>query len=323
MFRKSKDIIISCLGSLVFHIILAFVLLLYLAMQPLPPSAPGDRNAAGGIVLANDSGEERAYIDENNKDGKEQNPEEPQNMPSVEQSLTGTFSEIDLRDIVPTAAAIGRGNPNPAAVPGAAAMAALQSSPQSSGAGTGGNSRSGKVNVRVFEAEGKASSFVFVFDRSGSMSEFGGKPMRAAKSELIKSIEPLGAVHKFNIIFYNEQPLVWKAGKTLVFANDINKDSAVRFIEGTVASGGTRHYPALQEALSLAPEVIFFLTDGDENDKISPGEMEGIAKRNNRIGAQINVIQFGTGEKRQSEFLRILAAQNRGQYVYVNVIQLQ
>lgn len=322
MFRKFRDTLISCFGSLVFHIILAVLLLLYLAMQPLPPSAPGDRNASGGIVLAKDTEGERTYTDEDGEDGgKKQNTDTEQH---IEQVITGEFSEIDLRDTLPNIDAVGTGTAgknNTGTVP--AGASSMTDSLQSSGTSGLGYNRGGKATVRVFNAEGKASSFVFVFDRSSSMNEFGGRPMRAAKNELIKSIEPLGAVHKFNIIFYNEQPLIWKAGKTLVFANDINKPSAVRFIEGITASGGTRHHSALMEALSLAPEVIFFLTDGDENDAVSPGEMEEITKRNNRVNTQINVIQFGAGTKRESGFLKKLASQNRGQYVYINAVELQ
>ncbi|MCL2743206.1 MAG: VWA domain-containing protein [Planctomycetaceae bacterium] len=316
MFLKSKDTVISCIGSLIFHVILGLLLLLYFAMLPEPPSAPGDRNAVGGIVLAGNYGEETAYTDGSSDDGTES--ERSKDNPSLEEGV-GIFSEIDLRDTVANISAIGRGNPNAGAVPNAAAMAG---SLQGSGAGFGG-SRGGKTNVRVFGTEGRASSFVYVFDRSGSMNEFSGRPIRAAKKELIKSIEPLEAVHKFNIIFYNEKPLIWKPGRALVFANDINKVGAERFVEGTVSSGGTNHSAALMEALSLSPEVIFFLTDGDENDAISPGDQEAITKRNNNsVGAQINVIQFGVGAKRESGFLKKLAAQNRGQYVYVNVAEL-
>jgi hypothetical protein len=43
-------------------------------------------------------------------------------------------------------------------------------------------------------------------DRSASMGDPGGKPIRVAKDELLRSLDSLGDVQQFQIIFYNQQP---------------------------------------------------------------------------------------------------------------------
>lgn len=313
------------LGSIFFHLAVLLLILFYLCLQPAPASAPGERNAAGGIVLKQESQDGESFVDSDNDQYGEASPEtgdEPLQAPTLEQVVAGEFSEIrDLKQALPQS---GIGPQARSAsgqnVPSANSMAdSLRGGSKTAGLGY---ELGGKTTVQVFGAEGKGSSFVYVFDQSGSMDEYGGKPMQAAKNNLIKSFESLGSLHKFNLIFYNEKPYVWKTNKML-FADEVNKAGAIKYIQGIIPRGGTKHYPALMEALRLNPEIIFFLTDGDENDKLRPGELEEINRRNGRIGAQINVIQFGVGEKRQAAFLRTLAAQNRGQYVYIDVFELR
>ena len=61
----------------------------------------------------------------------------------------------------------------------------------------------GKARTSLFGVVGEGYKFVYVLDRSGSMD---GKPLRAVKEELIRSLSTLGSVHQFQIIFYNHQP---------------------------------------------------------------------------------------------------------------------
>lgn len=313
------------LGSIFFHLVVLLLILFYLWLQPAPASAPGERTATGGIVLKQDSQDGESFIDSDNNQHGEASPEtgnEALQAPTLEQVVAGEFSDIrDLKQALPNPA-IGPQSRSVSGqnVPSAADMIGnLKGGSQTAGLGY---ELGGKASVRLFGAEGKGSSFVYVFDQSGSMDEYGGKPMQAAKNNLVKSFESLGKLHKFNLIFYNEKPYVWKPNK-MVFADDVNKAGAIKYVQGIIPRGGTKHYPALMEAMRLNPEIIFFLTDGDENDRLRPGELEEIDRRNGRIGAQINVIQFGVGENRQAAFLRNLAARNRGQYVYINVSELR
>ena len=164
---------------------------------------------------------------------------------------------------------------------------------------------------------------MYVFDHSGSME---GTQLRAAKRELIQSLDSLGDHHQFNIIFFNHTIRLWKPperGRRLIPATEPNKHNAARFVESIVAEGGTRPLEPLMEAIVHRPDVIFFLTDGED---FTPAQLREIERLNNRVGRgiQINVIEFGGGgfADRSSRLLQQLAVENHGQHLYVNVLAL-
>jgi hypothetical protein len=175
--------------------------------------------------------------------------------------------------------------------------------------------------VKVFGVEGTGNKFVYLFDRSASME---GPPLAAAKSQLIKSLETIDEIQQFHIIFFNQRLLSFDltgGSRRIAFGTDRNKNSAARFIKAVTADGGTARFVALKHALALQPNVIFFLTDAD--DPMSPKEVAEIARINERIQAQICVIEFGSGDKPpKSNFLIQLARKSSGQYGYVNVTKL-
>lgn len=181
----------------------------------------------------------------------------------------------------------------------------------------------GRARTGVFGLEGEGYKFVYVFDRSGSMDGYGGAPLVAAKSELISSLGDLGQTHQFQIIFYNEQPRIFNpSGQSgrLVFGTDQNKNLARRFVGSITASGATRHVEALEMALRMGPDVIFFLTDADE-PRMTPRELAHIAQMNQ--GTTINTIEFGSSADADPDnFIARLARQNGGQHVYIDVTRL-
>ena len=183
----------------------------------------------------------------------------------------------------------------------------------------------GQARTQVFGAEGTGNKFVYVFDRSASMEGFQGRPMAAAKSQLIASLSDLQSVHQFQIVFYNEEPAVFHPDRSrppsILFASDENKSLAVNFVERMTAIGGTRHIDALKLALGMSPDVIFFLTDAAE-PQLTPAELSDIRRRN-RSEATINAIEFGSGPRPRGEnFLMRLARENHGKHVYVDVSKL-
>ena len=178
-----------------------------------------------------------------------------------------------------------------------------------------------QASVKVFGVEGKGSKFVYVFDRSTSME---GPPLATAKRQLIASLESLSSVHQFHIIFFNQQVRhsnLGGGGQRIAFATDRNKKLASRFISGIGAEGGTDRFPALRAAVSMRPDVIFFLTDAD--DPMSASELEEIATLNRRAGVTICTIEFGRGPaKAGKSFLTELARLSGGQYGYVDTLNL-
>jgi len=180
----------------------------------------------------------------------------------------------------------------------------------------------GKARTSLFGVVGEGYKFVYVFDRSGSMGGSGRSALRAVKAELLESLKPLDTVHQFQIIFYNERPIIFNPTGTpgrLAFATAANKDRAMRFVDSITAEGGTAHEEALRLALRLQPDVVFFLTDGDD-PKLAPAQLARI--RRLAAGVVINTIEFGPGPKPAGEsFVAELARQNGGGYAYVDLSQ--
>ena len=183
--------------------------------------------------------------------------------------------------------------------------------------------RGGQARTGVFGAVGEGNKFVYVFDRSGSMDGHGGSPLAAAKSELLASLAHLGRTHQFQIIFYNDKPRVFNPSGVvgrLVFGTEQNKYLAQRFIGSITADGATRHEEALEMALRMQPDVIFFLTDADQ-PQLSAKQLADLARMNH--GSAIHSIEFGYGSQSDSDnFLVKLAQQNGGKHVYVDISQL-
>lgn len=177
----------------------------------------------------------------------------------------------------------------------------------------------GGIRTGIFGLEAKGNRFVYVFDRSASMAQPAGRPLTAAKQELIRSIDELGDVQQFYVIFYNDRLQVFSpAGSRgrLVFATEENRRAARRFVEGVRADGGTRHAEALAAAFRLAPDVVFLLTDADAKDDLTDAELQRLSRLGS--GSRCMVVQFGD-ESRRSPRLAELAARCGGAYRILNL----
>jgi len=184
-------------------------------------------------------------------------------------------------------------------------------------------SKLGFVWTKLYGIEAEGAKFVYVFDRSASMSIARGKPLAAAKKELIASLAPLERVHQFYLLFYNQETRAFQpggeAGK-LIFATDSNKTAAERFINGIQPEGATDHYAALSLALKMRPDVIFLLTDGDAKDDLSEAELAQLSKQN-AAATKIHVIQF-TADLPTGVNLKTLAKDNGGEFKTVSLKEL-
>jgi len=177
----------------------------------------------------------------------------------------------------------------------------------------------GKARTSMFGLSGEGYKFVYVFDRSGSMGGDGNASLKAVKAELLASLKNLDSVHQFQIIFYNERPVLFNPSGTpgkLAFATERNKEEVQRFLDSIKAAGGTNHEAALHMATALKPDVIFFLTDGDD-PKLTPEELDKIERWS--AGIRINAIEFGIDQSPPAEgFLKGLARRTGGQYIYMD-----
>ena len=299
----------SWFGSILFHALLV-LFILYWFVPDTNRSTPGDRNAIGTIAIQSGGGAgQRAGIltDTETTDAK------------IAVAKLADLSNIT--SVLPPPPVIAPGLLNTPSLEGDSAMGMAQSSQGGNGSGSGSGSGgigTGVTTVQIFGTQGKGKKFMYVFDRSYSMT---GERIRKAKEALISSLDSLDDVHQFNIVFYNDEYHSWQSGRRLINAAPTEKLSAVRFVGGITAVGGTNHYPPLKEAIDHRPDVIFFLTDGDSQD--DPTLRLSEIARANSAGrrVQINVIQFGSGglTDAPSKTLQQLAVQNNGEYKYVNV----
>ena len=200
-----------------------------------------------------------------------------------------------------------------------------------SGDGQSGNSTGNprgkggpKAKAPFFGIEGTGQSFVYVLDRSDSMNSNDGRPLAYAKRELIKSLSSLNEYYQFQVLFYNDSlyPLASTPGGAgrLLYATDIDRRRATNFIRSMRGEGGTEHFPALKYALSLAPDILFFLTDA-EDPSLTMSQLLDIQQRAEIKGTTIHAIQFNDRPLAAGDggWIRALAEMNRGTYKYLDV----
>jgi hypothetical protein len=215
--------------------------------------------------------------------------------------------------------------PSPVSGDGLSGQSELAGDAFSQGTGVRPQGESSDATTIVFGVSGSGSRFVYVFDRSDSMNGFGGKPLRAAKSELIRSLRTLTDRQSFQLIFYNDKPKAFQltgVPDQLFSGDEAYVSLAENYIRSIAAFGGTEHESALKMALRMAPDVIFFLTDA-RIPRLSTGELREIRNLADASGATIHTIEFGAEPSAPADtFLRDLASQNRGQYQYVDIRSL-
>ena len=313
---SSRTTLPSWLISTVLHVVLIVILGMTLRLAP-PRGAASERTAQVGIVLKHTDGEVEYFESEDDADNSDSHT-----ATAAEDDRDGMIDEFADRPPIDPADAV----PAPRAVlgPGALADGGIGNAAAADHRSHGGaRAVGGKARTSVFGVEGEGHKFVYVFDRSGSMGGSGRNALRAAKAQLIASLESLGSTHQFQIIFYNERP--WRFNPSgnpnkLCFATQQNKTLAAKFIGSITADGGTQHEEALLVAIKMQPDVIFFLTDADE-PKLWPGQLAKIRRR--AAGITINAVEFGFGPQSDANnFLVQLARENGGRHVYVDISKM-
>lgn len=315
----------SWLLSAVFHLLLAGLLVVLSQMPSCRGDLGGEKGEAFrdvGIHLRpslNDADHEsESETDEQSAEIVYENPltvsePEQQNLPPVELSLP----RVEMAPPV-----IGAGNislPNSLAANDLLQPNNVQRSRSASTAA--GGTVAGGTSFLGIEDVGRR--FVYVIDRSFSMDNDGA--LQAAKAELQASLTKLTETQQFQIIFYSNdfEVLQPRDGRFDMFwGTDAQRMQVSGKLSAIRAQGGTRHRPALLKALEGNPDVIYLLTDGAAESALSAAELKEVRQRN-RSGTRIHCIEFGRGTTPlldgEANFLRQLAKQNQGQYVYRNV----
>ncbi len=186
---------------------------------------------------------------------------------------------------------------------------------------SGGGAASGTSDWAGFAASGgtageggsffglvaRGKSFVYVVDKSGSMS---GAKWRRAQEELMRSVIALGRAQKFYIIFYDTRAAAMPGGK-LVPATAGQRQQAFEWAREIRPFGATNPTEAMKQALALRPDTIWLLSDGLFDD----AAVEAIGEANPGRRVKIHTIAFF--DDKGEPVLRRIADENGGNYQFV------
>lgn len=156
------------------------------------------------------------------------------------------------------------------------------------------------------EVEVPPREFIFVLDRSGSMS---GGPIMQARNALRACLRVLGAEDNFRILLFDHELEWYQAEPCKVTQAEV--DAADTFLAGVDARGGTEIISALKAALGIPADprrtrLVVFLTDGAVS-------AEGRALE--RLAADLGdarVFTFGIGPSVNRALLGKMASLGRG-----------
>lgn len=318
----------SWLTSLVFHLALVLLLALFTVAGKGSLGNSGialDVTTGGGDPLGAEDGALEAALEL---------PSELASAQTTEALAPAEFAQeieqmsqidlVDVQNVSPTSAAnlLGQGD--------------------GSNGGTGGGDDGGEgtigrfpITTGVFGIVSEGTRFLYVLDKSLSMGStftwdsegktvFSISLLDAAKAELLRSLNELNDQQSFHILTYNLT--VWpfndggNNGNRLIPATAENRELGTQFVNNLYPDGNTNHLAALDLAIKIKPDVIFFLTDGEEGDDPVPKEIKRLRRLNNGH-AKINVVQF-VEKPRPKGTLAQLANENGGKHIFVSVSQL-
>ncbi|MBI3411183.1 MAG: VWA domain-containing protein [Planctomycetes bacterium] len=194
---------------------------------------------------------------------------------------------------------------------GSAAKAIEQGVPETGAPGPA--ARGGTTTFFQVPAHGRR--IVYVLDASMSMGKDGA--LKVAQEELLQSIRNLPSDVHFQVIVYNTQPrFLNPRWETMLRPTRDVKEEIADGLANLNAEGGTDHAPALKKALSLRPDVIYFLTDADDLKQ----EHLRLVNRLNQGHTVIHTIELSPHNRHRPGMpLQLLASENRGQYQAVDL----
>ncbi len=165
---------------------------------------------------------------------------------------------------------------------------------------------------------------VFVIDTSGSMKEPARRPWKIdqAKAALRFCVNSLNPGDRFNIVSFATAARQFR--KTLQPVSGDTRAEAISFVDAMEAGGGTNIHDAMRTALAMQgddparPFIIVFLTDGEPTagEIQKPDDLVAYVRKN--AGASTRLFVFGVGYDVNTHLLDKMAAENRGDRMYVS-----
>jgi hypothetical protein len=154
-------------------------------------------------------------------------------------------------------------------------------------------------------------SVVFVLDRSASMGLDGR--LDRARRELAASLRRLPRSARFQVVSYNRTAELVPGSAGLVHAAPEAVEAAIGTVNSLSAEGSSEHGKALTRALSLQPDVIYFLTDEDD---LESRDVQAITRINRgRVCIHALCLVRPAGDETP---MQALARNNRGEFRLVD-----
>ena len=171
-----------------------------------------------------------------------------------------------------------------------------------------------RASTEFFGIGGYGQSFVYVVDCSGSMNERG--KFDRARYELMQSIEQLAGDQRYFVIFFNDGAYPMEADE-LMLATQEQVSRTAEWVGYIEAEGGTHPLPALLFALSLRPDAIYFLSDG-QFDPITITQLRARNQPNRRLRTgQIPIHTIAFVDRAMERLMRTIARNSGGEYRFV------
>jgi hypothetical protein len=172
----------------------------------------------------------------------------------------------------------------------------------------------GQGLAEFFGIGGYGQSFVYVVDCSGSMSE--ARKFERAIYELLQSIEQLSSDQRYFVIFYSDDAHPMDADAP-VLATEDQFARTREWISRIRPDGGTRPLTALVHALSLQPDAIYFLSDG-QFDRHTLHELRHRNRANKRLATrQIPIHTIAFVDRATEGLMRTIARNSGGKFRFV------
>ena len=148
--------------------------------------------------------------------------------------------------------------------------------------------------------------FIYVIDCSGSMID--DDRFARASIELRRSVMALQSPQQFEVIFYNDESIPMAGGPIPRPADPENKRRLNAWLELIEPDNGTDPRTSIKQALSLRPEAVFLLSDGE----FPEGTAETVSRYNTRK-IPIHCVDLSGGEG--GDHLMRIARDSGGKYV--------
>jgi hypothetical protein len=178
------------------------------------------------------------------------------------------------------------------------------------GGGSGGMTKGNLVSRLAFDP-GSGTNVSFVIDQSLSMMN-NGKSIRA-RSELLKTLETMGAAKTFYVLYFHSGGYEGMPGLGPAPATRENIQAMTNWLFNIGHRFGSDPTKGMRRALGLVPtpDTVWLLSDG----KFSKNAVQAIQQANLPVNAHINTVALYSAEG--EEVMRQIADDNHGAYRFI------